>query len=74
MKNQKAQQTNIRKREGLLSKSGLELITTEKEGQTVSKTPRRLHPKGRKSSEIGHISKLSNGWTEWREGSTICIG
>jgi len=47
MKNQKdSTKTNIRKREGLLRKSGLDLITTEKEGQTVSKTPGRLHPKG----------------------------
>ena len=38
--------TNIIKGEGLLSKLGLDLITTEKEGQTVSKTQGRLHPKG----------------------------
>ena len=62
---------------GLLSKSGLDLFTTEPTSNRRSdyiKYSRKTSSEGIRSSEIGHISKFSNGSREWRVGSTLCIG
>ena len=60
----------------LLRKSGLDLVTTKptsKRRLDYIKDSRKTSSEGRRSSEIGHMSKIPNGSTEWREGSTVCI-
>ena len=62
---------------GLLRKSGLDLVTTEPTSKRRSdyiNDSRNTSSEGRRSSEIGHMSKLSNGLTKWIEGSIVCIG
>ena len=62
---------------GLLRKSGLYLVTTEPTSKRRSKyikDSRKTSSKGRRSSQIGHMSKLSNGSTEGRESSIVYIG
>ena len=38
------------------------------------KDSRKTSSKGRRSSNIENMSKVSNGSIEWREGSIVCIG
>ena len=61
----------------LLGKLGLDLVTikpTSKRRSDYIKDSRKTSSEGRRSSKIGHMSKLSNGSTEWRTGSIVCIG
>ena len=65
------------RRSGLLGKSGLESVTTKPTSNRRSnyiKDFRKTSSEGRRSSEIEHMSKISNGSTKWREGSTVYIG
>ena len=58
------------RRSVLLGKSGLELVTTEPTSKRRSdciKDSRKTSSEGRRSSEIGHMSKLPNGSTEGGE-------
>ena len=62
---------------GLLSKSGLDLVINEPTSKIRSyyiEDSRRTSFEGRRSYEIRHISKISNGSTEWRAGSIVYIG
>ena len=64
-------------RSGLLSKSGLDLVINEPTSKRRSyyiKDSRKTSIEGRRLSEIGHMSKLLNGSTEFRVGSIVCIG
>ena len=69
--------TNIRRKVGLTRQSRLELVTTKPTSNRISdciKDSRKTLSEGRRSFEIRHMSKLSNGLTEWRASSTVCIG
>ena len=62
---------------GFLSKSGLDLVTIEPTSNRRSdyiKYSRKTSSEGRRSSKIGHMSKISNGLIEWRSCSIVCIG
>ena len=67
MRVQKLKNTNIRRPiPGLLRKLGLDLVTTEPTAKIKSnyiKDSRKTSSEGRRSSEIGHMSSLSNGLT-----------
>ena len=69
--------TNIRRKGMLTRKIMVDLVTTEPTSKRRSdciKDSRKTSSEGRRSSEIGHMSKLSNGSTKWRESSMVCIG
>ena len=74
---QKLNKTNIRRSIHGKIKLGLDSVTIELTSNRRSdciKDSRKNSSEGRRSSEIGHMSKLSNGSTEWREGSIVFTG
>ena len=62
---------------GSLNNSGLDLVTiepTSKRRSDCIKEFRKTSSEGRRSFEIRHVSKFSNGLIEWRAGSIAYIG